>query len=1036
MNFKNERIMKKFVLDEEIDLLAKKEGEDKEQSVDLLNSMTYVDTLTECVLNAPENKSVTIGLFGAWGTGKSSIIRTFQGIITKKYDEKDKKVKVITYDAWKYANDSFRRMFLLQMQQDLGFVKTELMNKFYLNSSEDAHIDTKINWRELWFGILLAFMVVFSIVKFANISEDHKIIATAIVSFASLVLAIWRGMFKEVKVNIQRPHLFAPEQFEDCFNEMCERAYTKSPIEQSYLKYIKGDKGDSGIDRIIIVIDNVDRCSPQLAYELLTNIKNFLGNNHNTIFIIPVDENALKKHVVGNKEITEHEDEEFLRKFFNVCIRIKPFKREEMFDFADSLNKKYGLGFEPTTVSLVANEFAKNPRRIIQMFNNLTVELDTMPKEFAEKNQVLICLLLIIREEYPDFYKKLQNDSWKLYRLDELKDDKTGVLDFLKLNQAVLDTYAKNVFDVEHVLSNSKVFDSIPETVKNDYTKMIYSDETKKALTNNQIRNGLISYVEKALQKAIMRKLWETDVKNTVDRIMALNKEIPLSDGECLRLVGMLKEESVFKEIASKQKTLHSLIEFAAKTDEIGVSSVASSLVNYMDSNANTDYKDQFDVWYACSVLNNSRIKRLNRVILAACKKDIKGLMAFDYGAKSGEVYADSILEFVISKIKDDEDNAVKCMLHIASKIKIDKKYLVSFVNAVNEVTPAYDFNSNNTDALKKRLNEVNQMMGKASHCILDGKDKECLANFYEKFKKVTTQSVQQNYNRIQVNRSFMIDNIENEAVINNILLFFYETSHLTKVSIVDTETISSLIAKGKYNKGIVETLCNLLNEGYPVEIYSNNILEIKDYSQKQLLLLDHILKVNKADGGYYVGDDKVKSVLTKLLDLSLAKDNELKNEHANAISTLVIDDRNADVLTKIFLEKDKKWLLALPKDLFGYAIKVFEDNLNDYKEQQNVLTLLAEKGSKKAKKTLVGIVNAKINNEKERDKGFEILLSFEGLTASEIRPLESSLEYIKENTPQLKEKVEQCQKHLDGMAKPKAAIKKEDNEEVDKNDA
>ena len=161
--------MKKFVLDEEIDLLAKKEGEDNEQSVDLLNSMTYVDTLTECILNAPENKSVTIGLFGAWGTGKSSIIRTFQGIISKKYDEKGKKVKVITYDAWKYANDSFRRMFLLQMQQDLGFVNTELMNKFYLNSSEDAHIDTKINWRELWIGILLAFAAVFFIVKYADI---------------------------------------------------------------------------------------------------------------------------------------------------------------------------------------------------------------------------------------------------------------------------------------------------------------------------------------------------------------------------------------------------------------------------------------------------------------------------------------------------------------------------------------------------------------------------------------------------------------------------------------------------------------------------------------------------------------------------------------------------------------------------------------------------------------------------------------------------------------------------------------------------
>lgn len=1014
--------MKKYILDEEIDLLAKKEGEANFQNGDLLNTMTYVNTLTDCVFNAPEKKSVTIGLFGAWGSGKSSIIRTFKGLITNKYEEKNKKVKIITYDAWKYANDSFRRMFLLQMQQDLGFEKTELMNKFYLNSSEDAHIDSKINWRELWFGVILAFVVVFSIVKFTDFSADHKIIATALVSFGSLVFSIWRGMFKEVKVNIQRPHLFAPEQFEDCFNEMCERAHTKGNIEQSYLKYIKGDKGESGIDRLIIVIDNVDRCSPQLAYELLTNIKNFLGNKYNTIFIIPVDENALKKHIVGNKIITEHEDEEFLRKFFNICIRIKPFKREEMFDFADSLNQKYELGFEQTTISLVANEFAKNPRRIIQIFNNLTVELDTMPADFAEKNQVLICLLLIIREEYPNFYKILQEDSWKLHRIDELKEDKTGVLKFLRLNQAVLDTYASNIITVEHVLSNSKVFDNIPEKVKNDYLNMTYSDETKQSLSDTQIAKGLMSYIENALSKAIMRKLWDTDVKNTVDRIMALNNEVPLSKGDCLRLTGMLKEESVFKEIASKQKTLRSLIEFASKADNLGVSSIASSLVYYMDLNANSDYKEQFDVWFACSILNSYRIKKLNRVILAACKKDINGLMAYDYGNKSVDVYTDNVVVFVISIIKDNEDKAVKCMLHIASKINLDKKHLISFINSVNEVMPDYDINSNNTDALKKRMMAVNQILGKTRHCKFENNDKECITKLYEKFQKITIQSIQQNYNRIQKKRSYIIDNIDNIVVISELITFFYEASHITKEVVVDYDTVAFLIEKEKYNQDILDVFAKLYDEGYPIENYSSQILAIKDYCAMQLKMLDYLLKHKKADGSYYVNDTDAKSVLNRLLDFSLAQNNNMKSEHENAISNLVLDQRNAKVLTSIFLEKDKKWLLALPKQLFGYAVKIFEEHLDEYKEQQNVLTLLAEKGSKKAKRTLIGIVNAKINNDEERSKGFEILLSFDGLTASDIKPLVTSLEYIKENNPNLKDKVELCQKHFDEMTKAKTS--------------
>ena len=141
-----------FVLDEEIDLFEK-QAENDVQGKDLLNTSTYVHTLTDCVMSAPENKPFTIGLFGEWGSGKSSIIKTFSKDVVAQYAKDGKKARVITYDAWKYANDSFRRMFLLQVQQDLGFDKKDLMNSFYLNSSEDAHIDTRINRREFWIGI-------------------------------------------------------------------------------------------------------------------------------------------------------------------------------------------------------------------------------------------------------------------------------------------------------------------------------------------------------------------------------------------------------------------------------------------------------------------------------------------------------------------------------------------------------------------------------------------------------------------------------------------------------------------------------------------------------------------------------------------------------------------------------------------------------------------------------------------------------------------------------------------------------------------
>ena len=87
----------KFLEDKEIDL----------EQHDLLNTKQYANSLIETIKHAP--RRYTIGLFGEWGSGKSSIIKTAQ---MKLESEKENKVKFITYDAWKYANDSFRRTFL------------------------------------------------------------------------------------------------------------------------------------------------------------------------------------------------------------------------------------------------------------------------------------------------------------------------------------------------------------------------------------------------------------------------------------------------------------------------------------------------------------------------------------------------------------------------------------------------------------------------------------------------------------------------------------------------------------------------------------------------------------------------------------------------------------------------------------------------------------------------------------------------------------------------------------------------------------
>src|SRR5258707_15219573 len=55
-----------------------------------------------------------IGLYGKWGTGKTTIIYHLKGEL-KKID-----IDVVYFDAWKYEDDSLRREFLLETSKALS----------------------------------------------------------------------------------------------------------------------------------------------------------------------------------------------------------------------------------------------------------------------------------------------------------------------------------------------------------------------------------------------------------------------------------------------------------------------------------------------------------------------------------------------------------------------------------------------------------------------------------------------------------------------------------------------------------------------------------------------------------------------------------------------------------------------------------------------------------------------------------------------------------------------------------------------------
>lgn len=409
-----------FIPDEERNF-----NEDK----DFLDYSNYIFNLKNIIKSVPDT-SFTIGLFGGWGSGKSSIINTV------KDELKDEKIKFITYDAWKYSDDSFRRSFLLNILQDLDsnsptdkfriikyvqMIRNLLYVKYFniskkLSLKNDDYESYEFLNRDFYNDIqkevssqlkiypvsIILIIVIFYLLGYMRIKSLESL--TGLIAVSALFVSILSLTQYNLKTQINEHFMFAPEQFDEYFKKLIKHMLHHNSKDKKY-------------NKIVFVIDNLDRCSGSEVIEKLKTIKTFLGDCNDIIFLIPLDDYSLKKYLFKLKSDKNNKDSydmnlfvnEFLRKIFDVSLRIKNMNNINIKEYGDQIQREYNLEISEDTWLLISDTFVNNPRRIIQFFNNLQVELNNYEPNFRDKYETYICKILIISEEYPNIYKYLSN---------------------------------------------------------------------------------------------------------------------------------------------------------------------------------------------------------------------------------------------------------------------------------------------------------------------------------------------------------------------------------------------------------------------------------------------------------------------------------------------------------------------------------------------------------------------------------------------------------------------------------------------------
>lgn len=805
-----------FIPDKEIDFSENK---------DLFSSERYVDALEQCIVNSTQD-SMRIGLFGSWGSGKSSIIETVKGRL------KGKSFKFVKYDAWKYSGDSFRRTFLSVLIGELKVKRTSEFDSFYADVSKEEKIEQKYG-SVLWLGLicLLAFMAV------CHFHFHQRFGMSDIISFCSIVIAIFALAKKEMKVVSHKSILFAPEQFENCFSKIIDNALDGKREDSS--------PNDKKEEKIVIIVDNLDRCPSSMSYTLLTDIKCFLGNHKNIIWIIPVDVDAIKQFVLSSDNGIETHPEEFLRKIFNAALWVKPYHSEELFEYVKFLNEEYSLGLNSTTISVISNGYASNPRRVIQLLNNFQSELEIYDERFRAEHQTLLCLIQIIKEEFPDYYNAIQKNVYAFFSLPKGYESNERLSLIFHRTRYVQELYKGRTDVLDKILVNGDVFSAISD-IREKISAPFYINDIEDYIIEHEEKKGDVAdYLRFVIQKAVDRDLYDSDMVNLYPLFLEMNKR---------NLTTSVDRElySLFGNIAFKWNRLlpnihNYLIDHLRFVSTHGLERMLVPYINYVTDfeNKDTPLEKQLreSLFYALEIIDSKHVtSALKKAFHKAYREDPQGALSHTY--MSPNLYDSQLFSSLIGKIEEtnieDKSSFAYQILDIERQLPVENRRdlrdeVVAFIQKLSSIVPIYSEEKANQGVISACVKCLLDMLTLNEDLHLE---KDVIVPFMD---VLCVSEVDSNLSKGYLGYVITEDDVE---AFERYMDLFVEVSAKTGEVIVSLDLLHMICEskRGRHEPEIKNALVKLKDKGFDISVYDKLIFNSDKFDSDYYTLIEELM--------------------------------------------------------------------------------------------------------------------------------------------------------------------------------------------------
>ena len=392
---------------------------------DRLGFEHYCDVLAAIVLQY--DTPLTIGISGPWGSGKTSLMRLVEEKLQGERTPRHEKVLPIWFNAWTYDRQEvlWRALVLrvlsafrprnkkdkLKTQDQLTAVEVALVHdlddleaSLYRDVDREVLGGVKLDAGKLIRGASKGLLdMTLTLVPGVG-APLAKLIEKAAENVTGEDLGSLLDAVQRERHNIHRDRLQSLEQFQDKFTKL---------IEQQAVRKNK---------RLVVFVDDLDRCLPENAIEVLEALKLFL-DVPGCVFFLAADRDVIEKGIrvkyrsfLVEPDTSDESPEEqarripitgdnYLEKIVQVPFQLLPLRTEHIEGFVATCGK--GIA-DDNCVKVFAEGLEPNPRKvkrtlnIFRMLSRLAVV-----KGMTEINRALLAKVVVIQSRWRDLYSDL-----------------------------------------------------------------------------------------------------------------------------------------------------------------------------------------------------------------------------------------------------------------------------------------------------------------------------------------------------------------------------------------------------------------------------------------------------------------------------------------------------------------------------------------------------------------------------------------------------------------------------------------------------